>query len=107
MIHLVITEKLTPEGKKDFKKVLELQKRLDEWLMSHGAAWKSVKHLVTLIGEPTYETWLEYPNYSAIDQDEERSKEFPQNPEWRELITRANAYFQRVNSKVTRELQLS
>jgi hypothetical protein len=50
---------------------------------------------------------LEYPNYSAIDQDEERSKEFPQTPEWRELITKANAYFQRVNSKVTRELQLS
>jgi len=30
MIYLVITEKLTPEGKKDFKKVLEWQKRLDE-----------------------------------------------------------------------------
>ena len=66
MIYLVITEKLTPQGKKDFKKVLEWQKRLDEWLMSHGAAWKSVKHFVTLIGEPTYETWLEYPTIRQL-----------------------------------------
>jgi len=46
-IYLVITEKPTPEGKKDFKKALEWQKRLDEWLISHGATWKSMKHFVT------------------------------------------------------------
>jgi hypothetical protein len=31
---------------------LEWQKRFDEWLISHGATWKSVKHFVALIGEP-------------------------------------------------------
>jgi len=47
MMYLVITEKLTQEGKKNFKKVLEWQKKFDEWLISHGATWKSVKsHLV-------------------------------------------------------------
>lgn len=64
-IYLVITEKPTPEGKKDFKKALEWQKRLDEWLISHGATWKSMKHFVTLIGEPTYETCL---NIQTIQQ---------------------------------------
>lgn len=77
MIYLVITEKLTSEGRKDFKKVLEWQKKLDEWLMSHGAAWKSVKHFLTLIGEPVYQNWLEYPNFSALDKDTEKARVRP------------------------------
>ena len=104
MIYLVITEKLTSEGKKNFKKVLEWQKRFDEWLISHGAAWKSVKHFVALIGEPVYETWLEYPNYSALDEDDEKTKEFAKNPEWQELISKMNVYFQRINSRTMKEI---
>lgn len=104
MIYLVITEKLTPEGKKNFKKVLEWQKRFDEWLISHGATWKSVKHFVTLIGEPVYETWLEYPNYSALDEDDEKAKEYVKNPEWQELISKMNVYFQRINSRTMKEI---
>jgi hypothetical protein len=76
VIHLVIIEKLTPEGRKDFKKVLEWQKEFDEWLTSHGATWKSVKHFIAEVGKPAFETWLEYPNYTALDEDEEKSKEF-------------------------------
>jgi hypothetical protein len=104
MIYLVITEKLTPKGRKNFKKVLEWQKGLDEWLISHGATWKSVKHFVTLIGESVYETWLEYPNYSALDEDEEKAKEFVQNSEWQKLISQMRTYFQRVNSRVLKEI---
>lgn len=104
MIYLVIIEKLTPEGRKDFKKVLEWQKRFDEWLMSHGAPWKSVKHFVTEVGEPVYETWLEYPNYAAIDEDEERSKKFAQDPEFLELISPMGKWFQRVNSRILKEI---
>jgi hypothetical protein len=82
-IYLVITEKPAPEGKKDFKKALEWQKRLDEWLISHGATWKSMKHFVTLIGEPTYETCL---NIQTIRQlikmkREARNSHRPQNGE--------------------------
>jgi hypothetical protein len=104
MIYLVITEKLTPEGKKNFKKVLEWQKRFDEWLISHGATWKSVKHFVTLIGEPVYETWLEYPNYSAFDEDDEKAKKYVKNPEWQELISKMNVYFQLINSRTMKEI---
>jgi len=104
MIYLVITEKLTSEGKKNFKKVLEWQKRFDEWLISHGAAWKSVKHFVALIGEPVYETWLEYPNYSAFDEADEKTKDFAKNPEWQELISKMNVYFQRINSRTMKEI---
>jgi len=104
MIYLVIIEKLTPEGKKDFKKVLEWQKRFDEWLLSHGATWKSVRHFVTEVGEPVYETWLEYPNYTAIDEDEEKSKEFAQNTEFLELISPISTWFERVNSRVMKEI---
>jgi len=104
MIYLVIIEKLTPEGKKDFKKVLEWQKRFDEWLLSHGATWKSVRHFVTEVGEPVYETWLEYPNYTAIDEDEEKSKEFAQNTEFLELISQISTWFERVNSRVMKEI---
>ena len=104
MIYLVITEKLTSEGKKNFKKVLEWQKRFDEWLISHGTTWKFVKHFVTLIGEPVYETWLEYPNYSALDEDDEKTKEFAKNPEWQELISKMNVYFQRINSRTMKAL---
>jgi hypothetical protein len=104
MIYLVITEKLTQEGKKNLKKVLEWQKRFDEWLISHGATWKSVKHFVTLIGEPVYETWLEYPNYSAFDEDDEKTRGFGKNPEWQELISKMNVYFQRINSRTMKEI---
>jgi hypothetical protein len=104
MILLVIIEKLTPEGKKDFKKVLEWQKRFDGWLMSHGAAWKSVKHFVTEVGDPTYETWLGYPNYAAIDKDEERNKEFAQDPEFLELVSSMSKWFERVNSRIVKEI---
>ena len=104
MMYLVITEKLTQEGKKNFKKVLEWQKRFDEWLISHGATWKSVKHFVALIGEPLYETWLEYPNYSAFDEDDEKAKEYVKNPEWQELISKMNVYFQRINSRTMKEI---
>jgi len=105
MMYLIITDKITPEGKKNFKKVLEWQKRLDEWLASHGAKYKSVRHFTTLIGEPVYETWLEYPNHSAFDEDDEKAKEFAKNPEFQELISQMNKYFERINSRVVKEIQ--
>lgn len=104
MIYLVIAEKLTAEGKKNSKAVLEWQKRLDEYLVSHGAKWKSVKHFVTLVGEPLYETWLEYPNYAAFDEDAEKAKEFAQDPEWQELISQMNLFFERVNSRLVKDI---
>jgi len=104
MIYIVITDKLTPEGKKDFKRVWEWQKRFDEWLISHGAPFKSVKHFVTLIGEPVYETWLEYPNYSTLDLDEEKGKDLAQIPECQELIAEMKTYFERMNSRVLKEI---
>jgi hypothetical protein len=104
MIYLVIAEKLTPEGKKNFKKVQEWQGRVDEWLVSHGATWKSVKHFSTLIGEPLFETWIGYPNYSAMDRDEKKARNFVNDPEWQDLISQMNIFFQRVNSKVMKEI---
>jgi hypothetical protein len=104
VIYLVIIEKLTPEGRKELKKVLEWQKRFDEWLISHGAVFKSVRHFVTDVGEPAYETWLEYPNYAALDEDEERSKIFAQDPEFLELISEMGKWFQRVNSRIVKEI---
>jgi len=104
MIYLVIAEKLTPEGKRGSKRVSEWQKRLDEYLTSHGAKWKSVKHFVTLVGEPLYETWLEYPNYAAFDEDAETAKEFAQDAEWQKLISEMNLFFERVNSRVVKEI---
>lgn len=84
--------------------VLEWQKRFVEWLMSHGATWKSVRHFVTEVGEPAFETWLEYSNYSAIDEDEERSKKFAQDPEFLELISPMGRWFQRINSRIVKEI---
>lgn len=104
MMYLVITEKLTSEGKKDFKKVLEWQKRFNEWLVSHGAVLKSVKHFITLIGEPVYETWLEYSNYSALDEDEKKTEEYANNPEWEEMVSRMSVYFQRIDSRLMKEI---
>jgi hypothetical protein len=104
MIYLVIIEKLTKEGRKDIKKVLEWQKRFDEWLVSHGAKWKSIKHFVTEVGEPVYETWLGYPNYTAIDQDEKKSKEFSRYPEYVELVSPRNTWFKRIDSRIVREI---
>jgi hypothetical protein len=104
MIFLVIIERLTPEGRKDFKKILEWQKRFDEWLISHGAPWKSVKHFVTEVGDPAYETWLGYPNYAAIDEDEERSREFARDPEFLELVSPMRKWFERVNSRIVKEI---
>jgi hypothetical protein len=105
MIYLVIIEKLTPEGKKNLKRVWEWQKNLDAWLLSHGAKFKSVKHFSTLIGEPIYETWLEYPNYKGLDEDEEKAKEYASHPEWQELICQMDIFFERITSRVVREIK--
>lgn len=63
-----------------------------------------MKHFVTLTGEPVYETWLEYPNYSALDEDEKRARGFVDNPEWEEMIFQMDMYFQRINSRVVKEI---
>jgi len=105
MIYLVIIEKFTPEGKKNLKKIREWQKELDDWLLSHGAKFHSVKHYDTLVGESLYETWLEYPNYSALDEDEKKAKEFAQDPEWQKLISQMGIFFERVSSRIVKEIE--
>lgn len=104
MIYLVIIEKFTQEGKKNLKKIREWQKELDDWLMSHGAQFVSVKHFDTLVGEPLYETWLGYPNYSALDEDEKKAKEFTQDPKWQELVSQMSVFFERVYSRIVKEV---
>lgn len=105
MIYLVIVDKFTPEGRKNLKKVWEWQKEFDDWLISHGAKFKSVKHFLTMIGEPLYETWLEYLNYAALDEDAEKAKEFAKDPKWRELVSQMDMFFERVNSRIVREMK--
>ena len=105
MIYLVIVDKFTREGKRDLMKVWEWQRQLDEWLISHGAKFTGVKHFLTLIGEPVYETWLEYPNYKALDEDEEKAKEFAQDPKWQELVSQMNVFFERLSSRIVKEIK--
>jgi len=105
MIYHVIVEKFTPEGKKNLKRVWEWQKELDDWLISHGAKFKSVKHFLTLVGEPIYETWLEYPNYAALDEDAKKAREFASDPEWQKLVSEMDIFFERVSSKIVKEIE--
>ena len=105
MIYLVIVEKFTPEGKKNLKRVWEWQKELDDWPISHGAKFKSVKHFLTLVGEPIYETWLEYPNYAALDEDAKKAREFASDPEWQKLVSEMDIFFERVSSKIVKEIE--
>lgn len=55
-----------------------------------------MKHFVTLIGEPAYETWLEFPNYTAMDENESRAKGFVNDPEWEEMMSQMSVYFERL-----------
>lgn len=105
MIYLVIVEKFTPEGKKNLKRVWEWQKELDDWLISHGAKFKSFKHFLTLVGESIYETWLEYPNYAALDEDAKKAREFASDPEWQKLVSEMDIFFERVSSKIVKEIE--
>ena len=105
MIYLVIVEKFTPEGKKSLKKVWEWQKQLDDWLISRGAKFKSVKHFLTLVGESIYETWLEYPNYAALDEDAKKAREFASDPEWQKLVSEMDTFFERVSSRIVKEIE--
>jgi len=105
VIYLVIAEKFTPEGKKNLKRVGEWQKQLDDWLISHDAKFTSVKHFLTLIGEPIYETWLEYPNYAALDEDAEKAKEFASDPEWQKLVSEMDIFFERVSTRIVKEIE--
>ena len=105
MIYLAIVDKFTPKGKKNLKQVWEWQKELDNWLLSHGAKFREVKHFCTLIGEPLYETWLEYPNYAALDEDAEKAEEFASDPEWQKLVSLMDIFFERIKSGVVREIK--
>jgi len=78
---------------------------LDDWLISHGAKFISVKHFLTLIGEPIYETWLEYPNYAALDEDAEKAKGFASDPEWQRLVSQMDIFFERVSSRIVKEIE--
>ena len=102
MLYLAIVETFTPEGRKNLKKVWEWQKELDNWLIVHGAKFKLAKHFLPLIGEPLYETWLEYPNYAALDEDAEKAKEFAQDLKWQELMMQMNVYFERISSRIVK-----
>ncbi len=104
MIYLVIVDMITPEGKNNLKRLWKWQKQLDDWLISHGAKFKSVKHFLTLIGEPIYETWLEYPNYAALDEDAEKAKEFAQDPKFQELVSQMDIFFERIRSRIVKEI---
>jgi hypothetical protein len=41
---------------------------------------------------------------SGLDEDDEKTKEFAKNPEWQELISKMNVYFQRINSRTMKEI---
>jgi hypothetical protein len=99
----VINEKFTSEGQRNRKDALHWQKRFDEWFLSHGAVFKSVKHFMVEVGQPIQETWLELPDYSALDENEEKNKEFAKNPEFKELNTKMNMYFEIVTTRILKE----
>lgn len=82
-----------------------MAKAVIDWLISHGAKFKSVKHFITLIGEPTYETWLEYPNYTALDEDAEKAKEFALDQKFQELISQMDIFFERASSRIVKEIE--
>jgi hypothetical protein len=47
---------------------------------------------------------MKYSNYSALDEDDEKTRGFGKNPEWQELISKMNVYFQRINSRTMKEI---
>ena len=105
MIYYVIVEKFTPEAKKNLSIVWEWQKQLDKYLISHGAKMVSIRHFLTLVGEPFYETWLEYPNYTALDEEAEKVKEFASDQEWKRLVAQMDVFFERVSSRIMKEVK--
>jgi hypothetical protein len=60
---------------------------------------------LTLIGEPIYETWLEYPNYAALDEDAEKAREFAPDPKFQELVSKIDIFFERVGSRIVKEIE--
>jgi hypothetical protein len=64
----------------------------------------SIRHFLTLVGEPLYETWLECPNYSALDEEAEKVKEFASDQEWKRLVAQMDVFFERVSSRIMKEV---
>ena len=73
--------------------------------MSQGAKFKSAKHFLTLVGEPMYETWFEYLNYSALDEDSDKAREFAKDPKWQELMAQMDIFLERVSSRIVKEIE--
>jgi len=104
MLMYVVEKKLTDEAKKDMEKVWKWQKQFDGWLKGHGAKFESVKHYLTVIGRDTYETWYTYPDITAMDDDGEITKKYKDDSEWKSMTSMQNLYFERLGSRVVKEM---
>jgi len=104
MLMYVVEKKLTSEAKKDLDKVGKWQKQFDGWLKDHGAKFESVKHYLAIIGKDTYETWYTYPDIAAMDDDGEIAKKYKDDSEWKDIVSIQSVYFERIGSRVVKEM---
>ena len=104
MTHYVVVKKLKEAAKKDLAKVTEWQNEYDKWLQAHGAKFESVKHYLTAIGAEIYESWYVYPDVGALDADGDLSYQWADNSEWKRLNAKSQEYFERVSSRIVRQI---
>ena len=104
MLMYVVERKLTHEAKKDMKKVVEWNNQLDQWLIDHGAKFESVKHYLSIVGKDICETWYAYPDIVALDKDGDLLKEYKDDPEVMGLFAMQNFYFERLGSRIVKEI---
>ncbi len=104
VFYLVITERLTREAWSSPSAFWDFQRQFDAWLKGRGAAFQSVRHYITLVGEPLLETWLEYPDYASMEHDQKLLKDLERDPEWSTMLGRLYAYLERVGSRIVEEM---
>lgn len=103
-IYLVITERLNRPAWSSPAAFWDFQREFDAWLRQRGAAFVAVRHYLTLVGEPLLETWLEYPDYAALERDQRRLKDLERDPEWERMLGRLYEYVERVGSRIVEEV---
>ncbi len=103
-MYLVITDRLRPLALSAPALFWDCQARFDAWLQAQGAAFRSLRHFLTLIGEPLLETWLEYADLADLHRDQVLLHALEKTPAYQQHLQELYRYLERLGSRLVEEV---
>ncbi|MBI2942536.1 MAG: hypothetical protein HYY04_19065 [Chloroflexi bacterium] len=104
-MYLVVRERLLREAVSAPEQFRAFQHRYDQWLRDHAARFDDVRHYLTVVGEPIEETWLHYPSFQALAEEQCHLASLEKDSRWQQLNRELHTYVERIESRIVEELE--